>query len=287
MVFTPETLRSKIRQRSRLVTNLLSEFYGTFLLLFIGIGIVCQFDLSRKQLNTWIQINIGWGFAIAFTVYTAAKTSGGHFNPAISLVMVTFGRLSVLHFILYTITQIVAAFFGALAAYFVYRDQFLAFNNNIWALTGPKATAGCFVTFPANHVSNWTIFLDQFVGTGLLALFVAVIIDKRNKIADHLHPLLFGFVVILIGTAFGMNMGYPINPARDLGPRILTLFFYGTQVLSFHNYMFWIPFVAPFPGALFGAWSYHLFVGAHIPDDDDLIDEKKAAKDQELQPLNA
>lgn len=43
---------------------------------FIGIGIVMQFILSGEKLNTWIQINVGWGLAIAFTVYSCSKTSG-------------------------------------------------------------------------------------------------------------------------------------------------------------------------------------------------------------------
>lgn len=72
----------------------------------------------------------------------------------------------------------------------------------------------------------------QVVGTGFLALFVASIIDKRNKIPAWTHPLLFGLGVLLIGTCYGMNVGYPINPARDFGPRIFTLFIYGTEVFT-------------------------------------------------------
>ena len=63
-----------------------------------------------------------------------------------------------------------------------------------------------------------------------------------------------------------MNLGYPINPARDLGPRLISYFIYGSGVFSYHSYYFWVPVIAPLVGAVAGAWSYTFFVGAHIPD---------------------
>ena len=53
--------------------------YSTFFFQFIGIGIVAQFILSHEKLNTWIQVNIGWGFALALCVMLSAKTSGNAF----------------------------------------------------------------------------------------------------------------------------------------------------------------------------------------------------------------
>ncbi|VDM62946.1 unnamed protein product [Angiostrongylus costaricensis] len=76
----------------------------------------------------------------------------------------------------------------------------------------------------------------------------------------------------------GMNLGYPINPARDLGPRLFALFIYGSEVFTYHNYYFWIPVIAPILGAVLAAWSYQLFIGAHIPDSNNevhILDEAK------------
>lgn len=56
-----------------------------------------------------------------------------------------------------------------------------------------------------------------FTGTALLTTFISAIIDKRNGIPNYLHSILFGITLITIGTSLGMNLGYPINPARDLG----------------------------------------------------------------------
>ncbi|KAK6745147.1 hypothetical protein RB195_011705 [Necator americanus] len=265
-MFTPDLVREAIRIRSPILRNALSEFFGTMLLLFIGDAIVMQFVLSDQKLNSWVQINFGWGLAITFTVYCCARTSGGHFNPAVSLTMVTFGRLSVRDFLIYCVVQTFGAFVGAAGAYGIYYNQFVNYEGPEHRIVGEKATAECFCSFPQAHVGNLTCFFDQVAGTGLLVLFVAVIIDKRNRIPEVAHPWLFGFVLVMIGTCYGMNLGYPINPARDLGPRILAYFIYGSEVFTYHHYYFWIPIVAPLVGAVTGAWLYHIFVGAHIPD---------------------
>ncbi|EFO82577.1 CRE-AQP-7 protein [Caenorhabditis remanei] len=261
-----EQVRAKIQIKNPLLRNALSEFFGTFMLLFIGIGIVMQFILSNEKLNTWININLGWGLAIAFCVYLCSKTSGGHFNPAVSIAFVTLGKLPVKDFLVYCVVQTIGAALGSLAAFGIYYDQFNKFAGGYRTIIGAKATAGCFCSYPALHVSNTTAFFDQFAGTAILVLFVCVVIDKRNGIPAAAHPLLFGLVVMMIGTSLGMNLGYPINPARDLGPRLISYFIYGSGVFSYHSYYFWVPVIAPLVGAVVGAWSYTFFVGAHIPD---------------------
>uniref|UniRef100_A0A1I7XPM9 Cation_ATPase_C domain-containing protein n=1 Tax=Heterorhabditis bacteriophora TaxID=37862 RepID=A0A1I7XPM9_HETBA len=75
-----ERLRKKFHIKNASLRNALSEFFGTALLLFIGLGIVMQFILSNEKLNTWIQVNIGWGFAIAFCVYATSQTSDRVFS---------------------------------------------------------------------------------------------------------------------------------------------------------------------------------------------------------------
>ncbi|PIO62281.1 channel protein, MIP family [Teladorsagia circumcincta] len=240
-----ERLRKKIHIRNPLLRNALSEFFGTALLLFIGLSIVMQFILSGEKLNTWIQINIGWGLAIAFCVYACSKTSGGHFNPAVSFAMFTLGRLSLRDFLVYCLVQTIGAFFGAIGAFGIYYDQFVKYAGTLRTIVGPRATAACFCSFPAAHLSNLTCFFDQVAGTGLLLFFVVVIIDRRNGIPAAAHPFLFGFVLVMIG-----------EPCE----------IFIALIMIYHNYYFWIPIIAPFFGAALAAWSYHIFIGAHIPD---------------------
>lgn len=84
--------------------------------------------------------------------------------------------------------------------------------------------------------SQSIVYLFQMVGTGFLAFFVAFVIDKRNKIPVWIRPLYFGIALMVIGTSFGYNVGYPINPARDFGPRLFTFFVYGPEVFTYVFY---------------------------------------------------
>ncbi|WKY09717.1 hypothetical protein Q1695_002237 [Nippostrongylus brasiliensis] len=226
----PERVRAHIHIRNPLVRNCLSEFFGSFMLLFIGLTTIMQLILSGEKMNTWTQINFGWGLGVGFCVYICAKTSGGHYNPAVTMTMVTFGKLPISHFFLYFVVQTAGAFLGAAVGYILYYEQFDHFDGGVRAILGPNGTARCFCSVPDPHISNLTCFFDQICGTGLLVFFVAVIIDKRNKIPEAAHPWLFGFVLVMVGCCMGLNLGYPINPSRDLGPRIFATFIYGTEL---------------------------------------------------------
>ncbi|KHJ77629.1 channel protein, MIP family [Oesophagostomum dentatum] len=233
-VMLPEDrLRQKIQIHDPTIRNALAEFLGTALLLFIGIGIVMQLVLSEEKLNTWIQINVGWGFAITFCVYTCSKASGGHLNPAVSFAFYTLGKLSLKNFFVYSAAQTLGAFVGTVGAYGIYYDQFIHYAGDLRTLSGPKSTGICFCSFPPAHVSNTTAFFDQLAGTAILMFFVVVVLDKRIGIPGPAHATLIGFVIMMIGMSMGMNVGYPINPARDLGPRIFMLFLgYGSAAFT-------------------------------------------------------
>jgi glycerol uptake facilitator-like aquaporin len=93
------------------------------------------------------------------------------------------------------------------------------------------------------------------------------ITDSRNAPPPAgLAPVVVGLLVVGIGMAFGVNSGYAINPARDLGPRTFTaLAGWGSEVFRAGNYWWWVPVVAPLIGGVLGGWIYDLFVGKHFP----------------------
>jgi len=63
--------------------------------------------------------------------------------------------------------------------------------------------------------------------------------------------------IIANGTAYGLNDGFPLNPARDLGPRLFTYCAgYGTEVWTANHYWFWVPLVAPIIGGIVGSFLY-------------------------------
>ena len=87
-------------------------------------------------------------------------------------------------------------------------------------IAGEKGTAGIFATYPQSYLSTAGALIDQIVGTALLLLVIRAIGDTRNNAAGPLGPIVVGFLVMALGMAFGLNAGYAINPARDLGPRL-------------------------------------------------------------------
>ncbi|CAD6198183.1 unnamed protein product [Caenorhabditis auriculariae] len=262
-----------------LLRNVLSEFVGTFLLCFIGLCNVAQFHLGRGVFTVWIGVNIGWGFAIMFAVMATARFSGGHLNPAVSLLLWSLGHLKLGYVFLYSIAQVAGAFVASLAMYGYYYEAFQAYDGGVRAVLGATGSAGCFASYPNPYLGFWGPYVDQIVGTAVLAYFLCVVIDERNQIPKVWHPMIFGFLIMMIGTAFGMNMGYPINPARDFGPRLFSFFVYGAGVFQEPYTGYWLaPIVAPLLGSLVGGWLYQFSLGMHNPE----IEEERAQQEKLL-----
>ncbi|CAK5053830.1 unnamed protein product [Meloidogyne enterolobii] len=118
-------------------------------------------------------------------------------------------------------------------------------------------------------IKNWGLsiygsILDQLFGTALLAAGLWAITDKRNRVPSGFIPLLAGLILTMISLTFGLNGGFAINPARDLGPRLFMLSIgLGWGMFSNNNFYFWIPLAVPFVGALIGAFVYNLLIGVH------------------------
>jgi MIP family channel proteins len=241
----------------------LAEFIGTAVLVIIGDGAVAQWVLSRGVFGTFLSVNFAYALAIAFGVYICGGVSGGHINPSVSVAFAILGKIKWKQLPVYMIAQHLGAFFGAAVVFVVYYDAIVAFDPG----ERTASTVGIFGTYPNPSVRNGFCLLDQILGTALLVGLVLAICDPRNMaVPKHLIPLLVGLVVGAIGMSFGMNCGYAINPARDLGPRVFTAIA-GWKALPFvhGHYFFWVPILGPYIGAIAGAVGYLLFVGNHWP----------------------
>jgi MIP family channel proteins len=162
----------------------------------------------------FLSVNVSFGFAASFGVVLAGKTSGAHMNPAVSLAMLMTGRLTILRFCLYILGQLIGAFVAAATVFLVYLDSIKSFHKGMYSLQ----MAGIFCTFPSANVSNFGGFVDQFFGTFLLVIIILGITDTRNHAYLHgIVAVLVGLTIMLIGTSFGYNCGYAVNPARDFG----------------------------------------------------------------------
>ncbi|PAV76877.1 hypothetical protein WR25_07377 [Diploscapter pachys] len=262
----PERLRERFRIKNILYRNALAEFVGTGLLILIGLGLHMVHVLSKEKINTHFQAQVGWGFAVAFPVYVTYHISGGQLNPSLSAALFTLGKINMKEFVVYVIAQIAGGFVGTVGVYFLYLDQLKHFQPNERSVSGLVKHADCFIPFPSAHVSNITCFFDALVGTALLVFFIIAILDKRNRVPTGIHPLLFGFVVTMTAMAYGMNAGVPINPAKDIGPRILVGMLYGNQVFSYHSYYWLVTLFGSLLGGISGAWFYLFTLGMHVPE---------------------
>ncbi len=270
--------------RTGLGGELLAEFLGTFALIAFGTGCVAVavVGLTMSGRTTtifegaggWLLITWGWALAVAMGVYVAGGISGAHLNPAVSLAFAVRGDFPWAKVIPYSIAQIVGAFFGAAIVYLDYYSSIDAWNaaHHVASRLDPggAVTASIFHTFPATPFgSNPTgPLIDQIIGTFFLMLFIFAISDARNLgVQANLGPYIVGLAIAAIGMSFGTDAGYAINPARDLGPRLLTwLAGWGTNAFpgpGTYGY-FWVPIVGPLIGGAIAPFVYEFFVGATL-----------------------
>jgi MIP family channel proteins len=247
--------------------ELLAEFFGTFILIVFGVGVVAQVVLSKGAAGSTLSINIAWGLAVTMGCYVAAGVTGAHLNPAVTLALAVHRRFPWHKVLPYSLAQLAGAFIASAVVFVTYHEALNAFDSGIRQVVGPQGTAGIWATYPQPFLSVFPGgFIDQVVGTALLVGVIFAITDTRNSPAPAgLAPVVVGLLVLLIGATYGFNSGYAINPARDLGPRLFTFVAgWGGDVFRAGNGWWWVPIVAPCVGGVVGGWAYDFFVGSRF-----------------------
>ncbi|XP_031550196.1 aquaporin-3-like [Actinia tenebrosa] len=240
----------------------IAELLATFILVTFGCGSIAQMVLSRETKGTFFSVNFSWGIGITLGCYWAGGISGAHMNPAVTLAFAVARKLCWTKVPVYWLAQLSGAFFASACVYGVYLDALDAFDGGVRQITGPNATAGIWATYPQEYLSIRGGFGDQVFGTFLLVGCIFAILDKNNN-APHkgVAPILIGLTVFIIGATFGLNCGYAINPARDLGPRIFTAMAgWGGGVFTAHNNWSWVPVVACLLGGVAGGLFYMVLI---------------------------
>ncbi|KAG9280855.1 aquaporin-9a [Astyanax mexicanus] len=261
----------------------LAEFLGTFVLVLFGCGSVAQTVLSRNTLGEPLTIHLGFTTGLMMGVYVAGGVSGGHLNPAVSLAMVILGKLKIWKFPIYVIAQFLGAFAGAAGVFGLYYDAFMDFTSGILSVTGINATGHIFASYPGRHLTVLGGFIDQVFGTGMLVLCILAITDGKNIGAPKgVEPLAIGLIILGISVSMGMNCGYPLNPARDLGPRLFTAVAgWGMEVFSTADYWWWIPVAGPLIGGITGAVVYFLLIELHHSDHSEKAHEEPEEEEED------
>uniref|UniRef100_A0A4W5MCY5 Aquaporin 9b n=1 Tax=Hucho hucho TaxID=62062 RepID=A0A4W5MCY5_9TELE len=258
-------MKEQCALRKDIIKEFLAEFLGIFVLILFGCGSVAQTVLSKGALGEPLTIHIGFTLGVMMAVYVAGGVSGAHVNPAVSLAMVVLGKLPIKKFPVYVAAQFLGAFAGSCAVYGLYYDALMEHTGGVMQVTGVNATANIWASYPAKHISVLGGFVDQVIGTAALILCILAIIDGKNIGAPKgMEPLCIGLIIMAIGVSMGLNCGYPINPARDLGPRIFTAVAgWGMEVFRAGGCWWWIPVAGPMVGGVVGAAVYFLFIELH------------------------
>lgn len=256
----------------------IGETIGTAILILLGGGVCAAVTLKASKARNagWLAITFGWGFAVLTAVYTSAPLSGAHLNPAVTLALalkdngIEWSQVPT-----YWGGQLLGAMIGAALVWVAYYGQFHAHLTDKEIVGGPGAQAtktkaveaqeqgagpvlGIFSTGPEirNVVQN---LATEIIGTVVLVLAVLTqgLNDGGNGLGT-LGALITSLVVVSIGLSLGGPTGYAINPARDLGPRIVhALLPLPNKGGSDWSYA-WIPVAGPLIGGAIAAGIYNI-----------------------------
>ena len=241
------------------MTPFIAEIIGTAILILLGGGVVANVILNKTIGNNsgWIVITTGWALAVYVAVVIAGPYSGAHINPAVSIGLAAAGQFPWDMVPSYLLAQFLGAILGALLVWLIYIDHFDRTEDQ-----GLKLAV--FSTGPAikNIFAN---LLVEISGTFVLIIAVLFFTDATILESDtviglgSLGAIPVAFVVWGIGLSLGGTTGYAINPARDLGPRIMhALLPIKNKGKNDWSYS-WIPVIGPLLGSLLAAFLYLAF----------------------------
>jgi len=195
-----------------------SEIIGTGMLILLGDGVVAAVLLAKSKAENsgWIVITFGWAMAVAMAVYAVGNGhlfSGADLNPAVTLGAWIHGSHTGSQAIKYWIGEMIGAMVGAFLVWLTY---YLHWRDT----EDPGLKLAVFSTGPAVRNYAWNL-LTEIIGTFVLMFGVFFLTAPWNTYTSGITPLLIGLLVFAIGLSLGGPTGYAINPARDLGPRIM------------------------------------------------------------------
>jgi glycerol uptake facilitator protein len=234
----------------------LAEFIGTALMILLGNGVVANVVLKGTKGNSsgWIVITTAWALAVFVGVVVAGPYSGAHLNPIVTLGLAIGKGFSWSLVPFYIISQLAGAMTGSFLVWVIYKDHFDATED-------PGLKAAPFATAPAirNKASN---LLSEIIGTFVLIFVIFYFTDASMGTKETVTtPIGLGsmgaipvaFLVWVIGLALGGTTGYAINPARDLGPRIVHFLIPMKGKGSSDWGYAWVPILGPIIGSILAA----------------------------------
>ena len=196
------------------MTPFLAEFIGTTMMMIIGNGVVANVVLPKTKGNNGglISIVLGWTLADFVGVYISSSSSGAHLNPAVTIAFATAGKFDWSLVPMYLFAQLLGSMLGAFLVWMVYKDHFNACENAADQLA-------CFSTGPSIRKLPQN-FIVETLATFIFITGIFYIKPAGSEIGSF-SALPVALLVAGIGFGIGGPTGWAINPARDLGPRIM------------------------------------------------------------------
>ncbi|USI73704.1 MIP/aquaporin family protein [Sphingomonas morindae] len=253
-----------------LMGELISELIAMAIIMTLGnsaAAMITLYDPSPYAQAYW-GVCIAWGLAVTIAIYVTGAVSGTHANPAVTLALVLFRGFPARKAPLYMAAQVAGAFIGAALVYQMFQpviDHYTALHHLPRTQGG---AAGVFFTHPGEGITRIHAFWDEVILTAILLLGIFAITEEFNTSAPmaNASALIIGLLVACIGASAGYLEAWPINPARDLGPRLFCwLAGWGAAALPAPDHYWWVPIVGPFTGGVVGAALYQFAVRPFLP----------------------
>ena len=234
------------------MTCFLAELVGTAILILLGNGVVTNVLLEKSGMKGGgtVQITFGGGLAVRLPAFVFGASSGAHFNPALTLALAADGSLAPGLVVWYIAGQMLGAMLGAFLVWALFFKHFAATPDGV-------LKRACFCTAPSIPCVPCN-FLSEAVGTFVLVFAIKGIAQVSGIAGGMSYLLVFG-IIVSIGMSLGGLTGYAINPARDLGPRIMYAILPMAGKASANWRYAWVPVLGPIIGALAAVGLYKIF----------------------------
>ena len=269
-------------QPADILSAMMGEYFGTFVLVFFGVGSVQAAVATGAQAGLW-QVAVVWAVGVSLGIYTAASLSGAHINPAITVMAAVYDKFPLKRVMPYWLAQVAGAATAAIVLYAMFAEAIIEFERAKGLLRGgpgSELSAMMFGEYFPNPAvfgtakDAWRVitpssaFIAEMIGTAMLAFIVSTVTHERNTARP---PSAMGAVIIGVGVAAIISVVAPLtqaglNPARDFGPRLVS-YFLGWGEIAIpgpRNGFFTVYILAPICGAVIGGGIYRI-IASRLP----------------------
>jgi aquaglyceroporin related protein len=242
-----------------------AEWLGTVVFMTIGLSGSVVHTTAQNAYENILAAYLTWGLGVMIGIYIAGGVSGAHLNPTLSIVLSIFRGFPWSLCWQYVVAQLLGTITASGIVYGLYKDAITEYAAADIVRAGPA-----FYTQPRDGLSDTAAFFTEFVATAIASGSVLALGDEANAPPGAgMHAFIIGLLITSLCMAFSYNTGTCLNPARDLGPRLIVWAAgFGSEVMTLRSYWFiWGPWCGTISGGIFGAAVYDtfIFVGGESP----------------------